>query len=53
VTPALLGAAVFVGLNTLGVALVIAGALGFAAAFGVRAGAILFGWQMPGFPGRT
>jgi uncharacterized membrane protein YeiH len=53
VTPALIGAAVFVGLNALGVPLVVAGALGFVGAFGVRAGAILFGWQMPGFPGRT
>jgi len=52
VTPALLGAAVFVGLDALGLATLAAGLVGFAAAFGLRAGAIVFGWQMPGFPGR-
>jgi uncharacterized membrane protein YeiH len=52
VTPALLGAAVFVGLDALGVAATLAGVMGFVAAFGLRAGAILFDWQMPGFPGR-
>lgn len=53
VTPALLGSAVFVGLDALGVQLTLAGAMGFIAAFTVRAGAILFGWQMPAFPGRS
>eukprot|EP01041_Mallomonas_annulata_P036053 gene36053-59090_t len=53
VTPALLGAVVFVGLDAMGVQLAVAGALGFVAAFVVRAGAILFDWQMPGFRGRT
>ena len=53
VTPALLGAGVFVGLNAMALPLLVAGGAGFLAAFGVRAGAILFGWQMPGFPGRT
>ena len=53
VTPALIGAAVFVGLDALSVPLVVAGVMGFVAAFAVRAGAILFGWQMPGFPGRA
>ena len=53
VTPALLGAGVFVGLDALGVQLTLAGAMGFIAAFTVRAGAILFGWQMPAFPGRA
>lgn len=53
VTPALLGAAVFVGLHQVDIPLVVAGGLGFMAAFAVRAGAILFGWQMPGFPGRA
>jgi uncharacterized membrane protein YeiH len=52
VTPALLGAVVFVGLDALGVVTLVAGLAGFAAAFGLRAGAIVFGWQMPGFPGR-
>ena len=32
-------------------ALAAAGVIGFASAFMVRAGAILFGWQMPGFRG--
>lgn len=53
VTPALLGASVFVGLDALDVQLTLAGAMGFIAAFTVRAGAILFGWQMPAFPGRS
>jgi len=53
VTPALLGASVFVGLDAVGVPLIVAGAMGFLSAFVVRAGAILFGWQMPGFPGRA
>lgn len=52
ITPALLGAAVFVGLESLHMPLVVAGALGFITAFGIRGGAILFGWQMPPFPGR-
>jgi uncharacterized membrane protein YeiH len=53
VTPALLGAGVFVVLHAVGMPLVVSSGLGFLAAFGVRAGAILFGWQMPGFPGRA
>ncbi|WP_430422680.1 trimeric intracellular cation channel family protein [Phenylobacterium sp.] len=53
VTPALLGAAVFVGLHAMSLPLAVSGGLGFLAAFSVRAGAILFGWQMPGFPGRA
>ncbi|MBU1379065.1 MAG: trimeric intracellular cation channel family protein [Alphaproteobacteria bacterium] len=53
VTPALVGAAVFVGLHSFDLPLVVSGAMGFLAAFTVRAGAILFGWQMPGFPGRS
>ena len=53
VTPALIGAAVFVGLNAMEVPTVVAGGMGFLAAFMLRAGAILFGWQMPGFPGRA
>ena len=52
VTPALVGASLFVGLNALDLPLVLSGTAGFLAAFLVRAGAILFGWQMPGFPGR-
>jgi uncharacterized membrane protein YeiH len=53
ITPALLGAGAFVGLHEAGLAAPIAGGGGFAVAFGVRAGAILFGWQAPAFPGRS
>ena len=53
VTPALIGAAVFVGLDALGVQLVVAGALGFMAAFGARAGACLLGWRVSGVRGRA
>ncbi len=53
VTPALVGAAVFVGLDAFAVPTIVAGMMGFLSAFTVRAGAILFGWQMPGFPGRA
>jgi uncharacterized membrane protein YeiH len=53
VTPALLGAGVFVGLHVLDLPLIVSGGMGFLTAFAVRAGAILFGWQMPGFPGRA
>ena len=52
VTPALVGAAVFVGLNALQLSIVVAGGLGFLAALVVRGGSIIFGWQMPGFKGR-
>lgn len=53
VTPALVGAAVFVALDALGVATVVSGVMGFLGAFALRAGAILFRWQLPGFPGRA
>jgi uncharacterized membrane protein YeiH len=53
VTAALAGAAAFVGLRLAGVGVWPAGATGFALAFAVRAGAILFGWSLPGFPGRA
>lgn len=53
VTPALIGAGVFMGLYALDTPLPISGTTGFVAAFALRAGAILFSWQMPGFPGRT
>jgi uncharacterized membrane protein YeiH len=52
VTAALVGAGVFVVAQACGVAVFPAGAAGFAAAFVTRAGAILFGWTLPGFPGR-
>jgi uncharacterized membrane protein YeiH len=53
VTAALAGAAAFVVLQLAGVAAWPAGLAGFALALGVRAGAILFGWSLPGFPGRA
>lgn len=53
VTPALIGASVFAALHAFGLPPIVSGTMGFLAAFAVRAGAILFGWQMPGFPGRT
>ncbi|MBI1197865.1 MAG: trimeric intracellular cation channel family protein [Phenylobacterium sp.] len=52
ITPALLGAAVFVGLDALGLSALASGLAGFVVAFALRAGAIVFGWQAPGFPGR-
>lgn len=52
VSCALVGAAVFVVLEALGLADFAAGMLGFAAAFAVRAGAIRYGWNLPAFPGR-
>jgi len=51
VTPALLGAAAFVVAGLLGAPALPAEILGFAVAFGVRAGAILWGWSLPGFGG--
>jgi uncharacterized membrane protein YeiH len=53
VTPALVGASLFIALVVLGVGVAVAGATGFAAAFLLRAGAIVFGWSLPGFPGRA
>jgi uncharacterized membrane protein YeiH len=46
---AALGAAVFVGLSALGLAPLIAGVIGAAAGFAVRAGALRFGWTLPGY----
>jgi uncharacterized membrane protein YeiH len=51
VTPALAGAATFVGLGSLGAPAMIAGFAGFAVAFAIRAGAILWRWALPGFGG--
>jgi uncharacterized membrane protein YeiH len=53
VTAALAGAGAFVVLQLLDVAPWPAGLGGFALAFAVRAGAILFHWSLPGFPGRA
>lgn len=51
VTPALVAAATFVAAQLLGAPNVVAEALGFALGFGLRAGAILWGWSLPGFGG--
>ena len=53
VTAALGGAGAFVLLHLLGAAPWPAGVGGFVLAFLVRAGAILFGWRLPAFPGRA
>jgi uncharacterized membrane protein YeiH len=53
ITAALVGAAAFVGLQQLGVMPWVAGLAGFALAFVIRAGAILFGWALPPFQGRA
>jgi uncharacterized membrane protein YeiH len=52
VTCAVLGAGTFVMLEMFGVAGLPAGLAGFGTAFAVRAGAILWNWTLPGFPGR-
>ncbi len=51
VTPALAGAGAFVLLGQAGVPTTVAGVIGFAVAFGIRAGAILWRWALPGFGG--
>ena len=51
VTPALAGAATFVGLAWVGAPPMAAGLAGFAVALAIRAGAILWGWALPGFGG--
>jgi uncharacterized membrane protein YeiH len=51
VTPALAGTTAFVLLGLAGAPTLAAGILGFSAAFGLRAGAILWGWALPGFGG--
>jgi uncharacterized membrane protein YeiH len=53
VTAALAGAAVFTGLYLLGLGAWLAGLAGFLVAFALRAGAILLGWRLPAFPGRS
>lgn len=49
ISAALLAAAAFVGLSTTGVAPFWAGVIGAVAGFGLRAGAIHYGWALPGF----
>ena len=51
VTPALAGAATFIVLGLAGAPQLAAGVAGFAVAFGIRAGAILWNWALPGFGG--
>jgi uncharacterized membrane protein YeiH len=53
VTAALVGAAVFTVLYLVGLGAWLAGLAGFVAAFALRAGAILLGWRLPAFPGRS
>ena len=53
VSAALVGASAFVVLNVAGVPQMPAALAGFAVGLAVRAGAILFRWSLPGFPGRT
>ena len=53
VTAALVGAGAFVALQRLGVAIAPASLAGFALAFATRAGAIVFRWSLPAFPGRA
>ncbi|MEJ1970052.1 MAG: trimeric intracellular cation channel family protein [Rhizomicrobium sp.] len=49
ITAAVLAAIVFVAASSLGLDANVAGLIGFAAGFGLRAGAIAFGWALPGF----
>lgn len=49
ITAAVLAATVFVGASSLGLEANIAAAIGFAAGFALRAGAIALGWTLPGF----
>ncbi|WP_395670622.1 trimeric intracellular cation channel family protein [Phenylobacterium sp.] len=53
VTPALVGSSLFVILFELGIGGLTASIAGIVAAFLLRAGAIVFGWALPGFPGRA
>jgi uncharacterized membrane protein YeiH len=52
VTAALFSASVYVALVWFGLEPWIAGGVGFAAGFGLRAGAIALGWTLPGFEAR-
>lgn len=50
VSAALLSAAVFVGLRVIGVDVTPASAAGVVLGFGLRAGALAWGWSLPAFP---
>jgi uncharacterized membrane protein YeiH len=52
ITPALVGASAFLLLKLAGLGILPASLAGFVLAFATRAGAILFRWTLPGFPGR-
>jgi uncharacterized membrane protein YeiH len=52
VTAALLGASTYTALVWGGIRPVTACAVAIATAFGLRGGAIIWGWSLPGFPGR-
>jgi uncharacterized membrane protein YeiH len=49
VSAGLIAASIYVGLTLLGVPAWIAAAIGFTAGFGLRAGALLWGWSLPAF----
>ena len=49
ISAALMAAAAFVGLNAAGAPPLWAGAIGAVAGFGLRAGAIHYGWALPAF----
>lgn len=49
ISAAALGATVFVALSALGLGPTVAGAIGVAAGFALRAGALSFGWTLPGY----
>ncbi len=53
VTAALLGAAVFVTLASIGADRLFAGGAGFVVALAIRGGALQFGWSLPGFGGAS
>jgi uncharacterized membrane protein YeiH len=53
VSAALAGASAYAALEAVGVTSLWAGLGGFSVALAIRAGAILFGWKLPGFAGRV
>jgi uncharacterized membrane protein YeiH len=53
VSAALVGAAAYVAVQAAGLTPFWSGVIGFCAALALRAGAILWGWSLPGFPGRV
>jgi uncharacterized membrane protein YeiH len=52
ITAALLSATIYVAAHSLGVDPIFAGVGAFVAGFALRAGAIMFGWRLPGFDSR-